>query len=325
MRTSVARIFPISSVQARLTLTALFAVLALLLATESALAVGTAFTYQGQLQDGGQPADGTFDLEFRLYDGPDPVSATELGVDAKNGVAVSGGVFTVTLDFGDQFDGTERWLEIGVKAAGEPAFTYLSPLQALTAAPYALYASSAGDAGTLGGMGAGMFVSEETDPTVTASVKDGVDWDELTGIPTGFADGVDDVAAPGVGVPAGVIVMWSGALADIPTGWALCDGTGGTPDLRDRFVYGASAGEEPGAVGGSDRHSHETSQAGAHSHFGETTSSGSRTVVSGAGTEAAPGGHSHSYTTNTAGGHQHGTNTVVHVPPYFKLAFIMKL
>ena len=41
------------------------------------------------------------------------------------------------------------------------------------------------------------------------------------------------------GVPRGVIVMWSGSIADIPQGWALCDGTNGTPDLRDRFVVGA--------------------------------------------------------------------------------------
>jgi hypothetical protein len=41
------------------------------------------------------------------------------------------------------------------------------------------------------------------------------------------------------GVPKGVIVMWSGTITNIPSGWALCDGTNGTPDLRDRFIVGA--------------------------------------------------------------------------------------
>lgn len=43
----------------------------------------------------------------------------------------------------------------------------------------------------------------------------------------------------GSGVPSGVILLWSGTIATIPQGWALCDGTNGTPDLRDRFVVGA--------------------------------------------------------------------------------------
>jgi len=50
--------------------------------------------------------------------------------------------------------------------------------------------------------------------------------------------------------------MWSGTLASIPAGWTLCDGTLGTPDLRDRFVYGASAGVDPGATGGATTHTH---------------------------------------------------------------------
>ncbi|MBI4717017.1 MAG: tail fiber protein [Planctomycetes bacterium] len=58
------------------------------------------------------------------------------------------------------------------------------------------------------------------------------------------------------GVPAGVIVMWSGTRSNIPSGWALCDGANGTPDLRDRFVYGISASEEPGSTGGNLSHDH---------------------------------------------------------------------
>jgi hypothetical protein len=51
-------------------------------------------------------------------------------------------------------------------------------------------------------------------------------------------------------LPAGIIVMWSGTLASVPTGWALCDGQNGTPDLRDKFVKGWAAGVDPGGTGG---------------------------------------------------------------------------
>ena len=50
-------------------------------------------------------------------------------------------------------------------------------------------------------------------------------------------------------MPSRGIIMWSGTAADIPTGWALCDGTGGTPDLTDRFILGAGKAYQPGATG----------------------------------------------------------------------------
>ena len=51
-------------------------------------------------------------------------------------------------------------------------------------------------------------------------------------------------------MPSRGIIMWSGTAADIPTGWALCDGTNGTPNLTDRFVLGAGKAYQPGATGG---------------------------------------------------------------------------
>lgn len=51
-------------------------------------------------------------------------------------------------------------------------------------------------------------------------------------------------------VPSGFIGMWSGSAASIPAGWRLCDGTGGTPNLRDRFIVGAGASYSPGVTGG---------------------------------------------------------------------------
>lgn len=54
----------------------------------------------------------------------------------------------------------------------------------------------------------------------------------------------------------GMILMWSGATNAVPTGWALCDGENGTPDLRDRFVLGAGGSRAPGDTGGDEEHTH---------------------------------------------------------------------
>ena len=102
--------------------------------------VGTAFTYQGQLKDGGQPVTGTCDFEFDLYDAA--AGGTQVGSTVStNGVAVTNGLFAATVDFGEgRFTGDARWLGVAVQCAGDPGFTLLSPRQELTPAPYALYA-----------------------------------------------------------------------------------------------------------------------------------------------------------------------------------------
>jgi hypothetical protein len=113
----------------------------------SAFSQGTAFTYQGSLTDSGSPANGNYDIEFYLRDaasGGSPVGTTNTLAP----VAVSNGLFTVTLDFGAGiFDGSSRWLEIGVRTNGSvTAYTTLSPRQALTPSPYAIFATLAGGA-----------------------------------------------------------------------------------------------------------------------------------------------------------------------------------
>lgn len=72
------------------------------------------------------------------------------------------------------------------------------------------------------------------------------------------------------GLPIGSIVMWSGAISGLPTNWKVCDGTAGTPDLRDRFIIGAGVENSVGDSGGADSHSHAltTDPTGAHSHTG---------------------------------------------------------
>jgi hypothetical protein len=113
------------------------------------LAQGTAFTYQGRLNDNGSPANGSnYGMVFFVYDAASGGSALgNLGIVS---VPVSNGLFTVTLDFGAAvFTGAGRWLEIAVQKNGGPFIT-LNPRQPITPAPYAIYASGSGGAGISG-------------------------------------------------------------------------------------------------------------------------------------------------------------------------------
>ena len=113
-------------------------------------AQGTAFTYQGRLNSGTSPANGSYDLTFSLFDVNSGGSAVA-GPLATNAVAVSNGLFTVALDFGPGvFNGAEYWLEIGVRTNGGGAFNTLAPRQQLTPSPYAIYAENVTASGISG-------------------------------------------------------------------------------------------------------------------------------------------------------------------------------
>ncbi|MDR3458867.1 MAG: hypothetical protein P4N60_15565 [Verrucomicrobiae bacterium] len=107
-------------------------------------AQGTAFTYQGRLNSGGGPANGGHDLVFAVYDTNAPAGNLVARPVTNSAVAVSNGLFTVTLDFGaGVFTGNPRWLEIAVRTNGGSTFTTLAPRQPLTPTPYAIMANSA--------------------------------------------------------------------------------------------------------------------------------------------------------------------------------------
>jgi hypothetical protein len=111
---------------------------------------GTAFTYQGRLLDNNAAANGLYDFDFRLFDAA--AGGNQVGADMLlNDVSVSGGLFTVQLDFGNVFGATAVWLDIGVRpGASGASYTALVPRQTLTAAPFAQYALHDSNWHTLG-------------------------------------------------------------------------------------------------------------------------------------------------------------------------------
>lgn len=127
-----------------------------------------------------------------------------------------------------------------------------------------------------------------------------------------------------------IIALFNGSSSNIPTGWVLCDGSNGTPDLRDKFIKGAVNFTDIGAQGGSKTHSHTLSSDGAHAHTTGSSGSHAHTLVSGDGEYQGIGSgvgftyESHNHSTASATSHSHSVTSAVNVlPPYYTLCFIM--
>ncbi|MBM4764714.1 hypothetical protein [Bacillus sp. B15-48] len=115
------------------------------------------------------------------------------------------------------------------------------------------------------------------------------------------------MAKPSFFVPSGIIVMWSGSINNIPKDWLLCDGTNGTPDLRDRFIMGTVSDSEIGDTGGSNSITLNEPQLPSHSHGGVTDIAGNHNHPA---TTDLTGSHTHTGTTNSDGEHRHSYGLV---------------
>jgi len=134
--------------------------------------------------------------------------------------------------------------------------------------------------------------------------------------------------------PIGSIILWSNET--VPAGYHICDGTGGTPDLRNRFICGATDGSDLLTTGGVDSHSHtnpSTSTYSSHTHSFSGNTGGAndyeQTALGGSST-AVLQSHTHSFsgTTSSNGSHYHtvpNTSIASNLPPYIKLYYIMRI
>jgi trimeric autotransporter adhesin len=123
-------------------LTYLFIMLATLATIQEVAAQGTAFTYQGRLNNGSALANGNYDFEFTLFN--TNITSTAIAGPVTNAaVMVTNGLFTTLVDFGpNAFTGTSNWLEIAVSTNGANSFTTLSPRQQFSPVPYAITAEN---------------------------------------------------------------------------------------------------------------------------------------------------------------------------------------
>ena len=155
-------------------------------------------------------------------------------------------------------------------------------------------------------------------------------------------------------MPTGGIIMWSGSIANIPAAWALCDGSGGTPDLRNRFIVGAGSTYPVDATGGADTVALSQNQMPSHGHsFSATSGTGGThdhrlpigTTMDGKTgvqyaidngnymnddsgpqlTARAETGGSHTHSVSGTSGSAGSGSAHENRPPYLALAYIMKL
>ena len=164
---------------------------------------------------------------------------------------------------------------------------------------------------------------------------------------TSFEQELNNAIAGSISVPKGAIVVWSGAENNIPANWHLCDGTNGTPDLRDKFVLGAGNNYSVGQTGGSSTASLSVENMPPHTHTitGSTSSDGSHshTISIGEGYHArgttdsdySPSGSATTLSSSTDGEHTHtitataeatgGGQPHENMPPYYALCYIMRI
>ena len=204
--------------------------------------LGTEFTYQGVLSDGGAPASGDFDFRFLLYDAE--VGGLQAGsIVYVEDLTVTDGRMTTELDFGSVFDGTALWLEVGVRdGVSTGAYTVLQPRQELTAAPFAQHAQVADSAETA-------TTATTADHATTAGDADTVDgqhgsyyltWSNFTGIPGDLADGDDDTLGD-LTCSSDEIAAWNGSA------WN-CSSDDDTPYTRTYVVGPVGTTTQNGTV-----------------------------------------------------------------------------
>jgi len=189
--------------------------------------LGSAFTYQGQLNFNGSPANGDFDFQFALFTAA--TGGTAVDTITLNGQAVNAGLINATLDYTDvPFNGQALWIEVRVRGSGGGSYTTLSPRQPINATPYALFALS-GNQGPQGATGA-------TGPQGSTGA---------TGV-QGVAGSPGATGATGAQGPAGTVTLpFSGTGSDPSATLSVTNSGAGNG------LVGQTSGAASGVYGGS--------------------------------------------------------------------------
>lgn len=173
------------------------------LSVATTLAQTTEFTYQGRLLDSSNPPTASYDFEFSLWNAL--TSGMQVGsTQTRTGIAVSGGVFTVKLDFGSAFTGADRFLQIAVRPSTGGAYVVLTPRQSVTSAPYSIRSANAGSSDSL---------------TCTLCVTNAqivsLAGNKLTGVITGDGSGISNIN--GAAIAAGSVTSSQLSAEAVPT------------------------------------------------------------------------------------------------------------
>ena len=137
----------------------------------------------------------------------------------------------------------------------------------------------------------------------------------------GDADTLDGRDFSDLKTPSGLITMWSGNISNIPSGWTLCDGSDGAPDLRNRFIVGAGGAYSTDATGGTDEVKLTEQELPSHNHsITHTDITNINGLIGGVATDDRSLSNKSNLINDTGGDEPHENR-----PPYYALAFIMKV
>jgi hypothetical protein len=251
--------------------------------------------YSARLKSYQTPVNGNVNIKFTLYNDPDGIN--QLWTTGNVSVNVTSGIFTYMLK-PVNVDWRKKDVYIEVQVNNK----VLEPREKVSSYMYALHSLSAEN------------LSSNTEINVEVGSKTAM---------LGLDDNNEIYSKSGGNefymVPKGAIVLWSGSVSKIPSGWALCDGNNGTPNLSGRFVLGYQNGfYDIGQSGGESAHKLTISEMPSHRHSSDRTYGGGGGGTGG-GDLNNDGSGTYINTTYTGGDQPHNN-----MPPYYVLCYIMK-